>query len=362
MKKGRFLLYIFYVSGLLGLAVFIISKNEYLMFKATERMYDEGDLYRFAKVRHFKVPTPVDEYSDEDITSPDLDSVSVFMIGDSFLGSSRGHKSLPTQLSEALGGYVHTVQAGDSTQYFNPMYLFKKGHVRNSGPRVLILERVERYIVDEFMDPFDEDPQLDSTITPPEGRSGWDVVERRWFTDAEKNYQILLTNSRVTAPLIELWNTACFSVLGRISEQTPVYSMTPPFLFYEEEVVRGKNTSFYYPHTDSLLARIADNIVLMSETMKSRYNTDLLFMAIPNSYTLYHKFINNDAYDGFVPRLEDELEKRGVKTVKLYQKFLDSNDVLYFPTDSHWNAKGVAIALNQIVERLHTLGRNRDNQ
>jgi hypothetical protein len=138
--------------------------------------------------------------------------------------------------------------------------------------------------------------------------------------------------------------------------------MNPPFLFYDEEVVRGKNTSFYYPHTDSLVAQIADNIALISETMKSRYNTDLLFMPIPNAYTLYHKFINNDTYDGFVPRLEDELEKRGVKTVKLYQKFLDSNDVLYFPTDSHWNAQGVGIALDEIVVQLHSVSRGRHNQ
>jgi hypothetical protein len=353
MKKDRFLLYIFYALGLLCVGVFIVTKNEYMMAKATETMYDDGDLYRFAKVRHFKVPMPENEFPDDDTTPANLDSVRVFMIGDSFLESCQGHQALPIQLSEALDEKVYAVQAGDSIQYFNPMYFFKKEGITNSRPRVLILERVERYIIDEFIDPFDEDPAPAPQVV--EAESEWKKFERRWFTDAEKNYEILLTSSSVTAPLIELWNTACFSVLGRMSEKIPAYSLNPPFLFYDEEVMQGKTTSYYYPHTDSLIAQIADNLAAISSTLKERYNTDLLFMPVPNAYTLYHTFINNDPYDGFVPRLESALEKRGVKVVKLYQKYVDADNILYFPTDSHWNARGVAIALEETMSQLRQM-------
>ena len=355
MKKDKLLLYIFYAVGILGLGVFIVTKNEYLMSKATETMYDDGDLYRFGKVRHFKVPMPGYEFLDEEFSTENLDTVQVFMIGDSFLESCRGHQAIPVQLSEALDERVYPVQAGDSTRYFNPIYFFKKEGITNSRPRVLILERVERYIVDEFIDPFDEDPSTTPQVASAEVGSGLAAFERRWFTDAEKNYEILLTSSSVTAPIIEVWNTMCFSVLGRISEKVPVYSLSPPFLFYDEEVVQGKTTSFYYPHTDSLIAQIADNVAAISSALKEQYNTDLLFMPIPNAYTLYHTFINNDQYDGFVPRLESALEERGVKVVKLYQKYVDTKDILYFPTDSHWNAQGVAIALEETLSELRRM-------
>ena len=350
MHRG--LLYIIYVAGILGLAVFVITKNEYLMSEFTRAMNDNGDLYRFAKARQFKVPFPAEEYPDEDIGLSNLDSIRLFVIGDSFLESCRGHQALPVELSGVLDEPIHVVQAGDSVEYFNPMYLFKKARITKGQPRVVIIERVERYIIDNFSDPLEDDPRIEPLESEP---SAWTAFERRWFTGAERNYEVFLTGSPVTGPLVELWNTACFSVFGRISEMTPVYSLHPPFLFYEEEVSRVKLNSFYAPHPDSSVEEIADYIAAARMTMKKRYNTELIFMAIPNSYTIYHKFINNDVYDGYLPRLEAQLKQRGVKTIDLYEKFMDSKEIVYFATDSHWNALGASIARELILKELRAL-------
>ena len=353
MSNGRLLLYIVYAAGVLGLAVFIITKNEFLMRALTRTMDDNGDLYRFAKVRLFKTSLPAEEYPDEEIDLSNLDSVRIFMIGDSFLESCRGHKALPVQLSQALAEPIHIVQAGDSTRYFNPLYLFKKAHITKDRPRIVILERVERYIIDDFSDTLETDPPME---TQPSGGSAWTVLERRWFTDAERNYEILLTSSSVTAPVIEMWNTAVFALLGRISDMTPVYSVNPPFLFYEEEVSREKPYGFYYPHPDSIIEDIADHIATARSLLKERFNTELVFLGIPNAYTIYHTFVNNDAYDNFLPRLETQLNRRGVKTIDLYEKFLDAKDIVYMPTDTHWNASGCAIAVQQTLQTLRELG------
>ena len=351
MTKEKLLLALFYVAGAVALAAFVATKNESLMKGLTRTMDDNGDLYRFAKVRYFKVPLPEEQYPDEEIGLPRTDSVRVFMIGDSFLESCRGHKAFPVQLSASLGEPIHVAQAGDSAEYFDPLLLFRRAGITKGPPRVVILERVERYIIDDFSDPFVD------VSRPPEPRlSSWELVERRWFTDAEKNYEILWTSSTVTSPLIEWWNTACFTLLGRISDQTPVYSLHPPFLFYEEDVSHEKVNGFYYPHPDSLIEDIADNIDAARMLLKERYNADLLFMAIPNAYTIYHRFVNNDAYDDYLPRLEMQLNRRGVRTIDLYRKFCESKEVVYFPTDSHWNARGAAIALQQTLEQLSGLG------
>ena len=357
MRKA--LLYIFYGAGLLGLAVFIITKNEYLMTELTRSMNENGDLYRFARVRQFKVPFPAEVYPDEEIGLSNLDSIRVFMIGDSFMESCRGHQALPVELSAALAEPIHVVQAGDSTEYFNPLYLFKKARITKGPPRIVILERVERYIIDNFSDPMEDDPRIEPETPAP---SGWGAFERRWFTGAERNYEVLLTSSSITAPVIELWNTACFTVLGRISEMTPVYSLNPPFLFYEEEVSRVKLNSFYAPHPDSSVEEIADYIAAVRSTLQKRYNTELVFMAIPNSYTIYHKFVNNDIYDNYLPRLEKYLNQRGVRTIDLYERYIDSKEIVYFPTDSHWNALGCEIALHETLRQLREMGwgRGRD--
>jgi hypothetical protein len=285
----------------------------------------------------------------------DLDTVSVFVIGDSFIESSRGHQPFPRQLSQALHVPIHSVQAGESTMYFNPLYLFRKCGVTRKGRRIVLLERVERYIIDDFAYPLDEDADLKAPAEPVADQASWDVIQRRWFTDAEKNYQIFLTGSFITSPAVELWNTAMFSALGRISEKTPVYSLTPPFLFYEEEVAHNRTCGFYYPHSDSLIDDIADVLATLNERLKVEYDADLIFMPIPNAYTLYHKFINADPYDQFIPRLDSALNKRGVATADLYTPFTTTNEILYFPTDSHWNARGVSIALRVVLDRIRQL-------
>ncbi|MEO8167897.1 MAG: hypothetical protein ABI623_06600, partial [bacterium] len=178
--------------------------------------------------------------------------------------------------------------------------------------------------------------------------------EERIFTKAEQNYQIFLTSSSITSPVVELYKTGVFHLMGEISGMTPVYSLHPPFLFYYEETNRDE-TSFYYNHSDSLISGIADNLEMLNETMQARFNTTLVFMPVPNKYTIYHKFVNNDPYDDFLPRLCNEVERRGVRTVRLYERFIGSKEILYFPTDSHWNAAGMNIALDETAKVLRPM-------
>jgi hypothetical protein len=85
-------------------------------------------------------------------------------------------------------------------------------------------------------------------------------------------------------------------------------------------------------------------------------------MPIPNKYTLYHKFINNDAYNDFLPRLFAELDKRHICYIDVYHEFKNNSDTLYFGTDTHWNSKGIDIALNVLLEKMnwhHSLSLNK---
>ncbi len=71
--------------------------------------------------------------------------------------------------------------------------------------------------------------------------------------------------------------------------------------------------------------------------------------------SIYHKFVHNDVYDNFLPRLCNETERRGVRTIRLYERFVDSKEILYFPTDSHWIGAGVNIALEVATRVLRSI-------
>jgi hypothetical protein len=352
MKTEKILLYSIYLAGIISLMVFITTKSETLMDSATARMFNDGDLYRFAKIYSFKTHLPPQECTDDTLAENDPDTSSVIIIGDSFMETCRGHKRFPVQISERLGKSVTSVYAGWTPEYFDPVYYCWKKNLGSEKKRIVLLERVERYLIYSYGTEQDEDSSAFRSIETAPVEDFWSIQKRRWFTEAEKNYEVFLTSSDITTPLIELWNTFRFTTLRQISNETPVYSLTPPFLFEAEEVSRGEITSFYYPHTDTLIAQIADNIAAEKEALLDNYNAELVFMPVPNPYTLYHTFINNDAYDNFLPRLYSALEKRGVRTIKLYDKFRDAKNILYFPTDTHWNAEGAKIAVNQAMEVL----------
>jgi hypothetical protein len=349
MYKEKFLLYFIYLAGIISLLVFITTKSEILMLKATEGMYRDGDLYRFAKVLFFKTKLPAAECGDESVQEIDADTAEIFVIGDSFMESCRGHKRFPDMLSEKLGKNVYPIFAGQVWEYFDPVYIFWKYNIPRDKRRIVLLERVERYIIHTYGTEKDQDTSLFIEEAGTENESFWKITKRRWFTEAEKNYEVFLTSSDYTTPFMELWNTFRFFTLRQISDETPVYSLNPPFLFEAEEAMPGHVTSFYYPHTDSLIGQIAENITNLKAVLLERYNAELVFMPVPNPYTLYHPLINNDTYDNYLPRLCNKLEENGVRTIQLYQKFSESENILFFPTDTHWNASGAEIAVDQAV-------------
>ena len=152
--------------------------------------------------------------------------------------------------------------------------------------------------------------------------------------------------------------TFAFRWFGIISNATPVYSLNHPFLFYVEETT-GQETGYYFPHSDSVIVAIAENLEMMNDALQRHYNAQLVFMPIPNKYTIYHTLVNSDTYDDFLPRLCGEAERRGVRTIQLFQRFKDSKDILYFPTDSHWNERGMMIALDETLKVLRSLHEER---
>jgi hypothetical protein len=124
-------------------------------------------------------------------------------------------------------------------------------------------------------------------------------------------------------------------------------------LFHEEEV-DNSNTSFYYQFSDDEINTICNNIADLAQQVREKYNLYMVFMPIPSRYAIYHVVLNQDSYNNFLPRIYEGLEKRGVPVIKLYDVYKNSEEILYYGTDTHWNKKGLDIALDETLKVLST--------
>jgi len=65
--------------------------------------------------------------------------------------------------------------------------------------------------------------------------------------------------------------------------------------------------------------------------------------------------LNDDPYNDFLPRVYTGLEKRGIPAIPLYEDYKNSEELLFFGTDVHWNVKGLSIAIDNTVELINYL-------
>lgn len=357
LQKQKSLLVLARVLGLAAAGVLAVAKCPYTRVMAAVTRDDSpfGDLYVDAKLTPFKIRLPDHVGTLEQSDPAGSSGYRLFAMGDSYMPENRGHEPFPRLLSLKLGEPVFF----NSWRPAGPLCLFAGEEPKTGGgaKRVLLLERAERYMTD--MARAEPCPRA----APPENaarrgaRKAFDMV----FKDSEERLRYLLLNSVVTAPLVERWNTELYVRFGILPDLTPVVSTAPPFLFSRLETDPGLASSYYAPHDDALVAAIADNVAAFASRLRAEHGVELVFMPVPNKYTLYHRFARpDDAYNGFLPRLYAQLERRHVRYIDLYHPFLASPKLVYFPTDGHWNGAGVDLALDEAVRAVRDVRARRD--
>lgn len=132
----------------------------------------------------------------------------------------------------------------------------------------------------------------------------------------------------------------------------------------EEQVLLGSDSWLYYRETlDDYLGRgmsdvelkyAAKNLALMQEYAENQ-GAAFVFTIAPNKNSLYPEHMPTyypKGHDGSnAERLPAVLEQYGVNYVDLFEAFRNE-EVLYFSTDSHWNAQGAALAADHILSGL----------
>jgi len=307
-----------------------------------------GELYYYNNfIKHFReknLPPAIPKYRNTK-KHPKLNEAEILTFGDSFFDFLR-MVTFPERIADTLHKKVYYRRMLEDHR---PVIYLKQDNYADTNPKILLYETSERFLAFRFLNRHDTIPPVDNRIKFRKTAAAvwnWVFIEER-----ELKYNVLLQRNMLTAGLYSDIATLKFDAFNYITESTPIYSLKndEPWLFYMDEV-NDDNSSFYYKFTDEEIYQICDNIADVAGVVKRKYNLQFIFMPIPSKYAIYHTMVNNDEYSNFLPRLYEGLDKRGIPVVKLYDKFINSKEILYYGTDNHWNKKGLDIAVSEALD------------
>lgn len=354
----RILRWIIYSSGIICLYLFIASRSfPMLNFMLKDKMDKEtqdfsvyGELYYMNCISDFReeYPKQIRKYRLSE-KNPEVKAADILTFGDSFFDISF-QKTLPERLADTLDKKVYSYLTHNPS-ITNPFCILNEaGYTPQTEPKYLIFESVERNIHHRFESPYDvscirkiEKPDLRSVVLN-------DIIFKR---NEEQLYDVLLKHSVFSKDVYSAISTFKFDTYNYITSLTPLYKRgEKPWLFYYKQLSDTPG-GFYYSYSREEILNYVQNMERLKENLKSIYNLEVIFMLIPSKYTIYSGLVNTDEYNDFLPELQHEMDKRDLKYINLYKEFKSSEDTLYFGTDTHWNKKGVDIAVRKTLEAMN---------
>ena len=115
------------------------------------------------------------------------------------------------------------------------------------------------------------------------------------------------------------------------------------------------------PKDQEALDSLAEDIAQVARRLKEEYNVELIYLIIPNKYSIYNDLVEPVyVYDGFIPRINELLNRRGVRTIDGYSAYMeykrkDGTRWLYNPNESHFTSLGKDILVDVVVKELARL-------
>ena len=130
----------------------------------------------------------------------------------------------------------------------------------------------------------------------------------------------------------------------------------------EEKVILGRGDWLYYRESlndyrgiglpEEQLNAAARNLALMQEYVQGK-GTAFVFTLAPNKNSLSSGQMPSTVFSAHetsnAERITGYLEEYGVNYVNLFEELGAEKEILYFRTDSHWNARGAALAADRLL-------------
>jgi hypothetical protein len=295
-----------------------------------------GDLYQMCELDRFEEVIP----SSKRTPMENIDEADVLTMGDSFFNITAGSDIFAAELANKGELKVCNLRSSTFGAAGSPLsFLIKTGYKANKN-RILLLEHAERTVLDNF--------------------NGFNAVNT--FSDMHDNpiysafrnndVEFFFKNNMIVHPWIRWLKNVRFKYFKVIDGSIASYSETPDMLFYQPDIEFSK-----LKKTDAMLDLVAESLARLSVTLKKRYNIDLIYMVIPDKYSVYHDLVPNGyIYDDFIPRLSKKLTNRGVKNIDVYTLYSRYNKpgmpLLYYSSDTHYTTYGKSLLVNACIEKI----------
>ncbi|HEX4342809.1 MAG TPA: hypothetical protein VH255_05435 [Verrucomicrobiae bacterium] len=336
---------VLFVLGAAAAVIFVASKSPALTDRLIYNSYIYGDLYRLSKVNYFKPSAAIhggpSVNMDSFTANQSPAGTEVFFVGDSFGFADWGAGTLPLQLAAATHKKVFSVYNNAHYEMNEYPLEFIRSLSLPRAKRIFVYERVERLIPRALDEKASDLLETNHPVYVTRPLSLSEII----FKNSEEHQEMLLKDSAFTCPFLTMYYSMQFRLFRRISKDTPAYSLRPPFLFYKDEYACFKTS-----HDDAFINRLADNVAMFARKLREDYDCDFVFIPLPNKITVYSSLMTNLPYDNFLPRLCAATKQRGIRTVDLLPAFQAQTNLLYWPTDTHWNGLGVSIALQETLK------------
>lgn len=366
-RKTKILYRVYLAAGLFCLLVLLASSYPNiagLKLRPDARLY--GELYDMCKIDRFRIHRTTDGMPpDPKPHEHAIGEARVMFIGDSFMEKDFGW-DIGTMFEKKTGTPVSAKAFRGGTADTPMDVLDKLGYTTGGGIRYLVLVYVERVLI--------LTPSIgggDKAWSGPGATGGGGSYETIEFLkqasvklESLKRSMIkpmpleyIVTENPAGHKLLSFRNTLRFDVFGDMSWKIPVYSIDPPMLHYYLEVASNRA-----PKDRRFVMNIADYVKVISDELDHKYGIKLIFMPVPNKYTLYgyeyDRYNYNTSggkYDQFMRRLYDKLDRRGVTYINLLDDFKANRELVFDPSHEHWNFRGKDIAVSKLVEEYRRL-------
>lgn len=262
------------------------------------------------------------------------DSYDIVVVGDSFAdgGPISQYDTLPAVLGRRLSQKVYNF-AGPTVSLND--FLVEKRFQSHSS-KVVLLCFVERNLKN-LPKPFHS--------LPPES------LLDRWLETLkyERGFQDWVT------ALDRCLKARGLDSLKRWLEKSSLRALSSqkggPFLFLQGDSAPKDGSP-------TLIQNVVDTIVEYQKVLESR-GIRLFFLPVPNKESIYYRFLKNKNRPVYLEKIVKGLEAQGIQTIDLQRVFEKisgpKDDFLYYTDDTHWNARGVRVAVDAMLPVLHRL-------
>lgn len=235
-------------------------------------------------------------------------------------------------------------------------YLNDVGY-KSDKRKILIYESSERYVIDRSISEY-KDRGIVSNQNPV--YEALRTIRFKIFNPLSSNlYNTFLKKSYFTYYIYTKISTLKFDMFGYINEQIKEYKIdyqNGSWLFFYESVNFFKRDDI----NQELVSHCAHNVKSMQEVLLDQYNLELVYIIIPEKYSIYSQNHNHKKYHNFIPMIQEEFEAQGIPYLDLYSNFVEAENELYYKTDTHWNKKGVDIAVRKMLSHMQPPMKNQD--